>query len=325
VWRQGTIIDEDFAFAKISGYLRRPDLLTWVDLCEPDHARLWELASEVNLEPLAVEDAVAQAERAKATRYPTHTFMTVYAVGLAPPHNRPTISSRFEISRVSAFILAHGLITVRSTTGFDIDDVVRRWDEEPGLISYGVNALVHGLLDTVADGHFAAVQDLDDAMEELEDELFDDHAPAAQLQRVAYRVRKDLVELRRAVLPMREVINAVLRQSQDTDAPAELDPWYDDLYDHVLRATEWTESLRDMITAIFETTLSLQDARLNNVMKKLTGWAAIIAVPTAVTGYFGQNVPYPGSGTQSGFIASVAVILGIGLTLFTVFKRKNWI
>ena len=114
-------------------------------------------------------------------------------------------------------------------------------------------------------------------------------------------MRRDLVDLRRVVLPMREVINAVLRHRKDIHAASELDPWYDDLYDHVLRVSEWTESLRDLISAIFETNLSLQDARLNNVMKKLTAWAAIIAVPTAVTGYFGQNVPsrvHPGMGIR---------------------------
>ena len=94
---------------------------------------------------------------------------------------------------------------------------------------------------------------------------------------------------------MRELVNAVLRHRKDIGAPSELDAWYDDLYDHVLRAAEWTESLRDMISAIFETNLSVQDARLNTVMKKLTSWAAIIAVPTAVSGYFGQNVPYRAS------------------------------
>ena len=76
----------------------------------------------------------------------------------------------------------------------------------------------------------------------------------------------------------------------------------------MLRAAEWTESLRDMVTSVFETNLSLQDARLNTVMKKLTVWAAIIAVPTAVTGFFGQNVPYPGFGHHAGFLASVVVI-----------------
>ena len=162
-------------------------------------------------------------------------------------------------------------------------------------------------------------------METLEDRLFEERALSKEVQRQTYQVRKDLVELRRMVLPMREVINAVLRHRKDIHAATELDPWYDDLYDHVLRVSEWTESLRDLISAIFETNLSLQDARLNNVMKKLTAWAAIIAVPTAVTGYFGQNVPYPGFNREWGFFLSVVVILGVGATLFALFKRKDWI
>jgi magnesium transporter len=108
---------------------------------------------------------------------------------------------------------------------------------------------------------------------------------------------------------MRELVNAVLRHRKDFDAPTQLDPWFDDLYDHVLRASEWTESLRDMACAIFETNLSLQDARLNTGMKKLTGWAAIIAIPTAVTGYFGQNLPYPGFGKEWGFALSAGTII----------------
>jgi len=127
------------------------------------------------------------------------------------------------------------------------------------------------------------------------------------------------------ILPMREVVNGVLRHRRDAGAPRELDSWYDDLYDHVLRASEWTESLRDMITAIFETNLSLQDARLNNVVKKLTAWAAIIAIPTAITGYYGQNVPYPGFGKEWGFVTSVAVIVGVVGLLYLSFRRRNWL
>ena len=145
------------------------------------------------------------------------------------------------------------------------------------------------------------------------------------MQRRTYSIRKDLVQLRRVVLPMRELVNAVLRHRKDFNAPSELDGWYDDLYDHVLRATEWTESLRDMVTTIFETNLSLQDARLNTVMKKLTGWAAIIAIPTAVTGYFGQNLPYPGFQQHWGYALSSALILTIAGTLYLTFKRKNWL
>jgi magnesium transporter len=184
---------------------------------------------------------------------------------------------------------------------------------------------VHGLLDVVVDSHFEAVQALDDEMEDLEDDLFDDRAISGQVQRRTYEIRKDLVQLRRVILPMREVVNGVLRHRRDVGAPRELDSWYDDLYDHVLRASEWTESLRDMITAIFETNLSLQDARLNNVVKKLTAWAAIIAIPTAITGYYGQNVPYPGFGKEWGFVASVVVIVVVVGLLFWSFRRRNWL
>ncbi|MGH3582083.1 MAG: CorA family divalent cation transporter, partial [Mycobacterium sp.] len=94
---------------------------------------------------------------------------------------------------------------------------------------------------------------------------------------------------------------------------------------HVLRASEWTESLRDMVTTVFETNLSLQDARLNTVMKKLTSWAAIIAVPTAITGFYGQNVEYPGINTTVGFVASSALIVILVILLYVSFKRRDWL
>ncbi|CAN5428465.1 magnesium transporter CorA family protein [soil metagenome] len=326
LWRNGVLEKEDFPLEDVSEYLDEADCLVWVDLCEPDPDHLDELAHELGLVPQAVEDALARQERVKSIRYATHTFLTVYATKLAAgdrvdPGHAPSL----QVSRISVFILPRGIVTVRQDTGFDITEVVNRWDENPDLLKYGVSGLVHGLLDAVVDGHFEAVEVLDEAMEGLEDLLFDDRAPTTELQRQTYRIRRDLVELRRVVLPMREVVSAVVRHRKDLDAPAEMDPWYDDLYDHVLRASEWTESLRDMVTTIFETNLSLQDARLNTVMKKLTAWAAIIAVPTAVTGWFGQNVPYPGFAQPSGYILSVVIIVGLGVGLYISFKRRDWL
>jgi magnesium transporter len=327
VWRDGNVIAENFPFAEISDYLERDDCLVWVDLCDPDHSRLQKLADELTLDPNAVEDAVSQAERAKATRYATHTFVTAYATKMREDRSgdADSIDPNLEISRVSAFVLKRGIVTVRYGDSFDMADVLARWEENSDLLKYGVGALVHGLLDAIVDSHFEAVQVLDDAMEAIEDDLFDDNSASRQVQRKTYRIRRDLVELRRVVLPMREVVNAILRHRKDIEAPAAMDSWYDDLYDHVLRASEWTESLRDMVSTVFETNLSLQDARLNTVMKKLTSWAAIIAVPTAVTGYFGQNVPYPGFGKEWGFVLSVVVMALIAGGLYLSFKRRDWL
>jgi magnesium transporter len=325
LWREGAVVRDDFPFEQISDYLEEEGCLVWVDLCAPDPEVLQALAEELSLEPLAVEDALSKVGRAKATRFPTHIFVTTYAAVVDVNDPDDLSDDTVRVSRISAFVLRRALVTVRSNGEFDTDELVRRWEDNSDLLKYGVGALVYGLLDMIVDGHFEAVQALDDSIESLEDDLFDEKAQRGQVQRRTYRVRRDLVELRRVVLPMREVVNALLRHRKDLDAPTEMDSWYDDLYDHVLRVTEWTESLRDMITTVFETNLSLQDARLNTVMKKLTGWAAIIAVPTAVTGYFGQNIPYPGFGQHWGFVLSCAMIAGIAIALYITFKRRDWL
>lgn len=323
IWRHGEPQD-DFDFSAISDCLSGDDTLVWCDIYDPDHAILEDLADELHLNSWAVEDALAESERTKAVVYRTHTFFTVYAVTMSEPAAQEEPSSLLEVHRISGFVLPRGLITVRLSPHVDIDEVSRRFDELGGQ-EYGVGSLVHGLLDVVVDGHFAAVQALDDAIEGLEDDLFADETPTKGLQRKTFQLRKDLVALRRVVLPMREVVSAIQHRRLDAKTAPELDAVYADLYDHVLRASEWTESLRDMVTTVFETNLSLQDARLNVVMKKLTGWAAIIAVPTAITGYYGQNVEYPGIQTVTGFITSTALIVVMVVILYVAFKRRDWL
>ena len=323
VWRHGKPQD-DFEFSAISDYLAEQDTLVWCDIYDPDHAILQDLATELSLNSWAVEDAIADSERTKAVVYRTHTFFTVYAVSMKSPPPENTSESLLEVHRISGFVLPRGLITVRLSQHFDIEQVSQRFDELGGQ-EYGVGALVHGLLDVVVDGHFDAVQSLDDGIESLEDDLFAEHPLRNSLQRKTFRLRKDLVALRRVVLPMREVVTSIQHRRMDAKTAVELDPVYADLYDHVLRVSEWTESLRDMVTTVFETNLSLQDARLNTVMKKLTGWAAIIAVPTAITGFYGQNVDYPGIDTVGGFVTSSAIITVLVIVLYLSFKRRDWL
>ncbi|QNJ93656.1 magnesium transporter CorA family protein [Mycolicibacterium fluoranthenivorans] len=328
IWRSGKPVD-GFTFEAISDCLAAEDTLVWADIYNPDHDDLRRLAIELGLNIWAVEDATAPMERTKVSVYHSHTFFTVYAVNTVAPEDDSTAT--LVKYRISAFVLPRGLITVRlpavgpdGAAPFDIDLVSQRFDELGGQ-EHGTGALVHGLLDVVVDGHFEAVQDLDDAIESLEDELFDNDGPRRGLQRRTYRMRKDLVQLRRVVLPMREVVSTIQHRRLDSRTSPELDPLYADLYDHVLRASEWTESLRDMVTSVFETNLSLQDARLNTVMKKLTGWAAIIAVPTAITGFYGQNVNYPGINTTIGFVASSTLITVLVILLYVSFKRRDWL
>ena len=123
---------------------------------------------------------------------------------------------------------------------------------------------------------------------------------------------------------MREVVNSLLRRDLHVVDEA-MTPYFQDVYDHVLRVTEWTESLRDLVTTILETNLTIQGNRMNLIMKKVTSWAAIIAVPTAVTGFYGQNVPYPGFSNVAGFWSSSVLIVALSLGLYAMFRWRDWI
>ncbi|MDX6325974.1 MAG: magnesium transporter, partial [Nocardioidaceae bacterium] len=224
----------------------------------------------------------------------------------------------------AAFITPSALVTVRRDEAFPMGGLLAKWDDDADLTKFGVGALLHGLLDFVVDGHFDAVESLDDQIEQLVYLLFDDRPHDQGVQRRSFELRKSLVRLRRVVLPMREVVNTMMRRDLGL-VPDELVPYYQDVYDHVLRATEWTESLRDLVNTILETNLTIQGNRLNVITKKVTSWAAIIAVPTAITGFYGQNLPYPGFAQRSGFVTSSILILALSGLLYLTFRRKDWL
>ena len=318
LYRAGVLELDNFPVDQVGQYLSEPGCVVWVDLCAPDAADLALVGEELGLHQLALADAVDRRQRPKLDRYATHDFLNMYAVTLT----RST--GTLGLSELSAFVTPTALITVRKDNSFDMDDVVARWDKSADLAHFGVGFLLHALIDHVVDSHFDAVQALDDEIEQLEDLLFDDRARDKDVQVRSFALRKSLVNLRRVVTPMREVVNGLMRRDV-LIVPPELMPYYQDVYDHVLRATEWTESLRDLVTTIVETNLTLQGNRLNVITKKVTSWAAIIAVPTAITGFYGQNLPYPGFASHSGFLASTALIVGLSGGLYVAFRKRDWL
>jgi magnesium transporter len=318
LYRNGVLQTENFPVEDISDYLPDTSATVWLDMCGPSEEDLAAISEELGLHRLAVEDAVHEHQRPKVDRYDTHSFLTAYAVRL------DTATGELAESELAAFITERALVTVRKNEDFDIGAVVGRWDSAPELAKGGVGFLLHGLLDYIVDGYFEAVQALDEQIEDLEDLVFADRVDHKDMQRRSLALRKSLVKLRRVVLPMREVVNTLMRRELCLADDA-LMPYYQDVYDHVLRASEWTESLRDLVTTIRETQLTIQSNRLNMIMKKVTSWAAIIAVPTAITGFYGQNLPYPGFEQTWGFWVSTLAIVVIAGALYVLFKRRDWL
>jgi len=317
LYRAGKLVKTDFPVADISDYLSEPDATVWADFTSPTAEDLATIEEELTLHHLAVEDAVHEHQRPKLDRYDSHLFLAAYAVDLDAE------TKQLAKVEVKAFITERALVTVHPEA-FDMSAVTQRWDSNPDLVKHGVAFLLWGLLDVVVDGHFETVQDLDGEIEVYEDLLFDDKNHGTEVQRNSFELRKNLVMLRRAVLPMREVVNTLMRRDIEL-MDREMVPYFQDVYDHVLRATEWTESLRDLVATILDTNLSIQGNRMNLIMKKVTSWAAIIAVPTAITGFFGQNLDFVGFGTGWGSWLSLALIAVTGLALYASFRRRDWL
>jgi magnesium transporter len=318
VYRGGTLAEEGFPVEQISEILDEADTVVWLDLLTPTREDLALVTEELGLHELAIDDALNENQRPKLDRYQDHLFLSAYTVRIDDE------TAELETGEVAAFITARALVSVRKCEQLDVGVLLDRWDGSADHAGSGVSYLLHGLLDLLVDGHFEAVQELDEQIDSLEDVLFDEQPRSRELQRRSFEMRKSLVVLRRVVLPMREVVNQLIRRDTGI-VDAAMAPYFQDVYDHVLRATEWTESLRDLVSTILETNLTLQGNRLNEVMRTLAAGAALLAVTTAVTGFYGQNVPYPGYGDHWGFVTSTVILVGVTGWLYWWFKKHGWL
>ncbi|MBR7831156.1 magnesium transporter CorA family protein [Actinospica sp. MGRD01-02] len=316
-YRGGRLVAENFPLADVSDWIEYDDAAVWYDLESPTAEELEELREELGLHSLAIEDATHLSERPKCDRYEGHLVLTAYQV-------KPSGDGELDKAMMLAFITHRAVITVHDPGTLDIPEILRRWDESPDLAKHGLPFLVYGLLDYIVDGYFDALQVLDDRIEDLSDLIFETAAgrESAVVLRETFDLRRGLLTARHVITPMREVVNAIMRWN---NMPSELAPYYQDVYDHVLRTADWVDNLRDLLATVRETQLTIQGNRMNLIMKKVTSWAAIVAVPTAITGWYGQNVPYPGFSSESGLWTSTGLILGLSGLLYFTFKRNDWL
>ncbi|WP_214109769.1 magnesium transporter CorA family protein [Acrocarpospora catenulata] len=318
LYRNGKLEAEGFPIAEISDHLAERDAVVWFDLCSPDEHELDMISEELGLHELAIRSVLTPNQRPKLDMYDSHMFLNVYATFFDPE------TGGLDMVQGSAFITSNALVTVRDSDRFSIEEIARRWDASAGLAEHGVMFLLHGLLDYVVDNQFDVVQAMDEKIERLEDKLFDEQVPDQAEVRRTFELRRSLVTFRRVAMPMREIVTSLFRRN-DLVRDSTLAPYFQDVYDHALRVAEWTDSLRDLVGNIREAHMTMQNNRMNLIMKRVTSWAAIIAVPTAITGFYGQNVPYPGAQQIWGFWASTLIWAAAAGALYWQFRKRDWL
>ena len=317
MYREGTLVEEGFPLAGVSEHLRRPDTTVWIDLCDPSEEQLDDLAQKLTLHELAVKDVLSR-QRPKLVRYDTHLYLSCHAARVDRD------AGRLDEAEVNAFISGSWLVTVRKTPAFLIEPVLERWDRSLDLAANGVDFLLYGLLDAVVDTYSDATEAFDVFYELLSEGMFSEQKLAHLQQRQWFDMTRAMFRLHRLVVPMREVCGALARREHGC-VTEELTPYFQDVHDHVVGLIDDLDSLREVASTIVETDVSLRDHRQNLVMKQVSSWAAIIAIPTLVTGYYGMNVPYPGSGEAVGVVTATGIMIVACIGLYHLFRRNHWL
>lgn len=317
LYRNGVLTEEKFDPAKIGDALPEEGTLVWLDLEDPSEDELRMIQGEFGIPKVVMEDVREQDQRPHVEPFGDAFFIVMYAFRFQDRDPVP--------QEIHAIVGPRYLITLRYRPAFDMARVRRRWEQESAdLAKQGGGFLLHALLDEAADTYLEVVDELELRSEEVEAEVFGEQA-SSDVQQQIFQEKKRLLEFRRRVLPLREVLD-LLQEERDVVTPA-LRGEYKDVADHVIRTLDLVDSVRELLTTALDAHLARVGRQLNEIMKKLTSWAAIILVPTVIAGIYGMNFlrPFPAFTHPYGFWIAIGMMVVSGGALYWMFRKRDWI
>lgn len=291
------------------------DRFVWLGLHEPDEDLLRRVQGRFGLHDLAIEDAHAAHQRPKLEIYGDSLFVVLRTAQLQ--------GSKIVFGETHIFAGRGYVVTVRHGPSSSYAELRARCEQAPGLLRLGEGFVLYSLMDFVVDNYFPIIDALEAEVDELELEVFEQDSDREDINRI-YELRRELLMLRRTVSPLLDVCDRLVR----FDVPLveqEMRPYFRDVRDHVIRVDERIDDLRELLTSTMETNLLLASVRQNDVMKKLAGWAALFAVPTAVFGLYGMNFAHmPEVESRYGYPAVMVAVAAICAYLYYRFRRAGW-
>jgi magnesium transporter len=320
VWTGTKVLAEDLAGEDLADVLDlHAGAMAWWVLDRSSaygQEELRRLAKALDLDDLAVTDLTAEDQRTKFEQLGQARLVVTSVIGPSGAYDP------LPLQPISLLVTNRALI-VLADPGPAINPARLLATHADRLAEHGIEAAVQAILEVVVAGYGTAVERLEAAADEISSHLFEERPLTKAEQLSAFRLRSRLSELRRLTEPMRS-ITADLRLSSEDGDSAVGRQWRMIEEEHG-RAANAAERLREELASVFETSLALADVQLNVIMKKLSGWAAIIAVPTLVTSFVGMNVGYPLAGTHIGFWVYLTIMIIVTVVLFVMFRRKGWI
>ena len=308
----------DVAIEDISEVLTQDDRFVWIGLYEPDEPLLKEVQAEFGLHDLAIEDAHLAHQRPKLERYGDSLFI---ALRTAQPDRD---QRRIAFGETHLFVGARYVVSVRHGASLSYADVRTRCEARPQFLAKGPGFVLHAIMDFVVDQYFPIVDSLEDDLEALEADIFGAAISRDTTMRI-YTLKRDLLEIKRGVSPLVDMCNRLMRTDLDL-IPDDARPYFRDVYDHAIRLSEKVDGLRELPGTALEANLSLTTIAQNEATKRITGWAAIFAIPTMIAGIYGMNFEFmPELRWRWGYPVVMTVTVSLCGILYYRFKRSGWL
>ncbi|MGI8872515.1 MAG: magnesium/cobalt transporter CorA [Candidatus Limnocylindria bacterium] len=301
------------------GELRQPEGgFVWVDVVDPTPPQLDHLAREFMLHPLALEDLQKRRQRPKVDNYPDQHVIVAYDVAFTPRGG-----PGFELREVHLFAGPGYVLTVRWGQSDALDGVVARFRKRADAIGRSVGGLLYAILDAVVDNYFPLLDRLNEQIDELEEAIVAGRSGAQTLREVL-AIKRELLDLRRVLAPMRDVANALLRRDVKL-IDDEAVPYYQDLYDHLVRVLDQLDLDRDLVASALDANMSMTANTLNGVMKRLTAYTVVLMVPTLIAGIYGMNFHnMPELSWPFGYVSALAVMALLMIGIAAYFRARDW-
>jgi magnesium transporter len=309
----------DVGIGQIRGALEESDKFVWLGLYEPEKDILRAVQQQFGLHDLAIEDAYNAHQRPKLELYENSLFVVLRTAHLVPAPRH------LEFGETHIFLGKNYLVTVRHGSMRSHIGVRQRCESTPQLLAKGPGYVLYALMDFVVDQYLPIVQQMEQEIEDLEDAIFGGEGTSGDATPRVYQLKRDLLALRKTISPLVEVCNRLMRFDLP-HIPEDTRVYFRDVYDHIVRLNETIDAQRELLTTALEAHLSIMSHTQNEHMKRITAWAAMIAVPTMIAGIYGMNFRnMPELNWAYGYHASIAVMVGACVALYAGFKRSGWL